>query len=332
MTKIGIMSFAHLHAYSYAACLNELEEAQLAGIWDDDAQRGQAAAKQYGAPFFDDLVEFLASDIEGVVITSENAAHRRMTEQAAAASKWVLCEKPIATTVEDAQAMIRACQAAGVALGTAFPCRYIPSVIAVKEQIAQGAFGAIYAASCTNNGQYPGGWFGDEALAGGGATMDHTVHVADLLRWMLGKEFVKVYCENGHLHGRDTKLDDVGLIHLEMEDGIIVSHIASWNRARSFPTWGDVTLEFIGEKGVVAVDAFNQKLHVYNDEAMSAKWAYWGGNPDLALCKEFVTAVREHRQPAITGHDGLKALEVTVAAYRSAAIGQPVELKDFLGK
>ncbi|HOD52492.1 MAG TPA: Gfo/Idh/MocA family oxidoreductase, partial [Candidatus Hydrogenedentes bacterium] len=114
--------------------------------------------------------------------------------------------------------------------------------------------------------------------------------------------------------------------HMEMEGGVIVSHIASWNRAASFPTWGDVTLELIGEKGVVAVDAFNQKLHVYDDAAMKAAWNYWGGNPDLGLIKDFVAAVDEKRDPAATGVDGMKAVEVTVAAYKSASTHRMVPI------
>lgn len=326
MARIGIMSFAHMHAESYAACLKRIPEARLETIWDDDADRGKAAAERYGAKFVGDLDAFLSSPIEGVVITAENVKHRPLAERAAAAGKWVLSEKPLATTVEDAHDMIAACRKAKVGLGTAFPCRYVPSLMAVQEQIARGDYGAIYAAACTNNGQFPGGWFAEGAQAGGGATMDHTVHVVDLLRWMLGKEFTHVYCENGHLLGRDTELDDLGVLHLEMEGGVMVSHIASWNRPKSFPTWGDVTIEFVGEKGVISVDAFNQKLSVYDDREMRASWAYWGGNPDLGLMRDFVAAVDQRREPAITGYDGLKAVEVTVAAYRSAETGKRVAI------
>jgi len=87
-----------------------------------------------------------------------------------------------------------------------------------------------------------------------------------------------------------------------------------------------VTIEFIGEKGVLYVDAFNQKLDVYNDDTVKAQWANWGGNPDLGLIQDFVAAVDERREPTVTGHDGLKAVEVTVAAYRSAKSGEPVNI------
>ena len=318
MAKIGMMSFAHMHANSYAACLNTLPDVEFVGIWDDDTERGVENAETYKTTFFESVDDFLAQDMNGVIVCSENVKHRQMVEQAAAAGKWILCEKPLAPNREDCLAMIDVCKKADVGLGTAFPCRYAPSIIAVKQELDDGVYGEIYAASCTNNGSYPGGWFGDPELSGGGATMDHTVHVADLMRWMLGKEFKSVYCENGSLIKEACKIDDVASMHMEMDGGTNVSHIASWNRAESYPTWGDVTIELIGEKGVVFIDAFNQKIDVYNDNTMRAAWEYWGGDMDMGLVKDFAEACDEKRDPAITGEDGLKAVEVTVAAEQSA--------------
>lgn len=326
MVKIGIMSFAHMHAYSYAASVRALPEAELVAVWDDNPKRGRAAATQFKTTFVANLDKFLALDIQGVIITSENVKHRAMVEKAAAAGKWILCEKPLAPTVQDAKAIVAACKKAGVGLGTAFPCRYVESLIEVKKTLDSGEYGEVFAANCTNNGQFPGGWFAQEALAGGGATMDHTVHVADVLRWMTGKEFTKVYCENGNQLHPGLKTDDLGSLHMEMEGGLLVSHIASWSRCKSFPTWGDVTLEIVAKKGVIRVDAFNQKLHVYNDDAMKAEWAFWGGNPDLGLVRDFVAAVDKRREPSVTGVDGLRAVEVTVAAYKSAKTGKVVAI------
>ncbi|NIA13118.1 MAG: Gfo/Idh/MocA family oxidoreductase [Nitrospiraceae bacterium] len=326
MAKIGIMSFAHMHANGYAACLNELPEAELVAVWDDNAKRGREAAKQYGTSFVGDMDRFLESGLDGVIVTSENVKHRAMVEAAAAAGKWVLCEKPLATTVADAKAIIAACKKAEVGLSTAFPCRFSPPLIEVRDLIESGEYGVLYAANCTNNGQCPGGWFAQEELSGGGATMDHTVHVADLLRWMTGREFTWVYCENGMLVHDNLGMDDLGSLHMEMEGGLKVSHTASWSRCKSFPAWGDVTLEIVAEKGVIAVDAFNQKLDVYNDNAMKAEWAHWGSNPDLGLVKEFVASCDERRAPSVTGLDGLRAVEVTVAAYKSAKSGRVVKV------
>lgn len=327
MVKIGIMSFAHLHANSYAACLKALPGVSLSAIWDDNASRGKKMAKEFKTNFVKDMNEFLASDIEGVIITSENSKHRAMVEAAARAKKWILCEKPLAPTMKDAQSIVTTCRKAGVGLGTAFPCRFSTPLIEAKFMLNSGKFGAVYAVTCTNHGQFPGGWFSEPALSGGGATMDHTVHVVDLLRWMLGKEFKSVYCELGNqLHNKSFPTDDLGSLHLEMEGGIQVSHLASWSRPKSFPTWGDVTLEFVCEGGLITVDAFNQKVTVFDDGNQQVRYDAWGDNPDMALIKNFVDAVQSRCDCASTGMDGFAATAVTEAAYRSAKTGKTIKI------
>ena len=311
-----------MHANSYAACVNDLPNAELAAIWDDDPSRGRAAARQFDTRFVARVEHFLSDDLDAVIVCSENIKHRPMVEQAAAAGKWVLCEKPLATTVADAKAMIAACKKAGVELGTAFPCRYATRLIEMKRRVDEGELGKLLSAACTNNGQFPGGWFADPALSGGGAVMDHTVHVADALRWITGSEFTSVYCAMDNRFHPEVKTDDLGSLHLEMDNGLIVSHVASWNRPASFPTWGDVTIELIGEKASLYVDAFNQKVDVYSNAASKAEWAPWGDNPDCALIADFVEAVATRSKPPVTGLDGLRAVEVTLAAYRSGRSGR----------
>ncbi len=325
--RVAILSFAHMHAWSYAACLRQLPGVELCGIWDDNRKRGREAAERFETLFMADMDRLLARKPEAVIVTAENVRHRELVERAAKAGCWVLCEKPIATTIPDAKAMLRACAKAKTGLGTAFPCRYATPVKLAREKIQAGELGEIHAVTCTNHGQSPGGWFADERLSGGGATMDHTVHVADLLRWMLNREFTAVYAEVGNqLHRRVLKTDDLGSLHMTMQGGVQVNHIASWSRPKSFPTWGDVTMEFIGEKGVMRLDAFNQKIDVFDDDAGRLTWDGWGDNPDLGLVADFVEAVRHRRQPSVTGEDGLRALEVTLAAYRAARTGKTVAL------
>ena len=111
--RIGIMSFAHLHAYAYADVLNQLAGVEFAGIADEDAERGRLLG-QLGTRYFNSFEELLKADIDGVIITAANADHRRLTEMVAAAGKHILCEKPIATTLEDGLAMEKVTREAGV--------------------------------------------------------------------------------------------------------------------------------------------------------------------------------------------------------------------------
>src|SRR5690625_1248347 len=188
--KIGIMSFAHMHAYSYAAQLQRLPGVEFTAVFDDDTERGEKVAKRYSVEYFADQDEFLAQDLDAVLICSENIRHKEMVLNAAKAKKHILCEKPIATNVEDAQEMIDVCEEEGVILQIAYPVRFSSPMRELKEMIDRGDLGEIISFRTTNRGQNPGGWFIDEEQAGGGAVLDHTVHMVDIMRWYLGKEIV----------------------------------------------------------------------------------------------------------------------------------------------
>lgn len=324
--KIGMMSFAHMHAFSYAACVNAIPDAEFVGVADNDAARGKQAAEQSGTQFFDSYKSLLSADIDAVIICSENVLHRELTEMAASAGKHVMSEKPIAPTVADAKAMIDACKNAGVKLQTAFPCRYHPAMQRAKQAIDSGQIGKIVAIKGTNHGMCPGGWFIDKKLAGGGAVIDHTVHVTDLIRWVTGSEVTEVYAEiDNTMFGQDY--DDVGMLTLQLADGTFATLDSSWTRPKSFPTWGDVTMEILGEEGVISMDMFAQKMNIYSDSSMRCSWGYWGSNIDLGLVNSFVKAVAEDKPVEITGEDGMEAVRVVEGAYESARIGTIAKIR-----
>lgn len=329
--KIGIVSFAHMHAYSYARALFQLEGVELTGVFDPDQERGKKYAASLGTTFYADYTELLEQALDGVIITSENINHKEYVITAAKAGVHVLCEKPISTNVADAKEMIDICRAEGVMLQTAFPVRYNASVVRAKQMIQEGKLGRILAMKGTNRGQNPGGWFVDTALSGGGAVIDHTVHVADIMRWFTGAEIKEVYAEIGHLVSA-SPIDDCGILSIEFDNGVFATLDCSWSRNPSFPTWGDVTLEVIGSAGTLTIDAFGQKLNVYNEER-GYRHHFWGDDMDLGLIRDFVSSIAAGRSEAnITGEDGLRALEVALAAYRSSerkAAVSPAELSSY---
>ena len=266
---------------------------------------------------------FFSHALDGVIICSENIKHREHVEAAAGEVGYILCEKPIATTLEDASAMLDVCARTKTHLQLAFPVRFSPPVERLAQVVRAGGLGELYAATCTNHGQMPAGWFQDAALAGGGAVMDHTVHIIDALRWMTGAEVSEVYATiREQLMHPDVAIDDAGLLSLVMEGGLLtrplhVSLDASWSRPASYPTWGDVTIEMIGSQGTLWVDAFKQHATIHSNQA-GAKQAYWGSDIDRRLITDFCEAISQQRPPSITGEDGLKALEVALTAYRAA--------------
>ncbi|WP_408007811.1 Gfo/Idh/MocA family protein [Pseudalkalibacillus sp. A8] len=323
--KIGIMSFAHMHAYSYAEGLVNLRGVNLTGISDKNEKRGKEAADRFGAIYYQSDKALLESDIVAVIVCSENVRHKEMVIQAARAKKHILCEKPLATTKEDALEMIRTCNEEGVKLMTAFPVRYSAPIQRLKSYVEEGCLGEILSVRTTNRGQNPGNWFIEEKDSGGGAILDHTVHMIDIMRWMIRSEIKEIYAEVDTLF-TDIHIDDCGLLSIEFDNGIIASHDPSWSRNSSYLTWGDATIEIVGSKGRAYADAFGENLHFYSVKNKPYRHILFGKDMDSALIEDFIECIRHDREPSISGLDGLRAMEAALAAYESGMSHQPVNL------
>ena len=324
--RLGIVSFAHHHNYGFAAGALTLPGVGIAAVWDADPAVGAEAAARFGTGFEPDLDALLRrDDVDAVIIGSENVNHAKHAIAAANAGKHVLCEKPLATTVEDAQAMVDACERNGVKLQTAFPVRFIPSTIALRDAVRAGAIGKPLMVAARNPGRCPMGWFVDPALSGGGAVMDHTVHVVDVLRWVFDAEVTEVYAEVAtRIH--DIPVDDIGLLMLKLSNGVAASLDTSWLRPATWPIWGGVTIEVIGEEGVLSLDAFADVLEVAETINGTYTWRPTESEGDAGMVRGFVEAIRNDTPTAPSGLDGLRAVEVTLAAYASARSGAPVAI------
>ena len=121
-------------------------------------------------------------------------------------------------------------------------------------------------------------------------------------------------------------IDDAGLLTLEFENGVIASHDASWSRFTEYPTWGDVTIEVIGTKQTVKVDAFKEHIRMFSSGEKSLEHVFYGNDMDFGLIRDFINCVKEGREPSITGYDGLKSLEVSLAAYESSKSKKAIRL------
>ena len=328
--KVGIMSFAHHHAEAYIQNLRAIPQVELLGVADEDINRGERIAEQHETRFFRTYEELISTDPDGVIICSENNKHLPLVELAADAGVNVLCEKPIATCIKDARTIVDACDRAGVLLMTAFPMRFSTPLVGIKEKLAAGDFGQLYCFNATNQGELPNKhreWFVDKTLAGGGAVMDHTVHLVDIMRWYSGEEVSEVYAQTNHIfHADEVEVETGGLELITFEYGTFASIDSSWSRPPYWPTWGGLTFEMVTERGSILVDAFRQNLTIYRRDWQRAGWTYWGTDANQAMINEFVAAIRDNRQPSVSGYDGLKAVEVVEAAYASAKSGQPVRL------
>ncbi len=310
--RVGFLGVAHMHAWGYVSALQSCGEARAAVVWDHDAKRKDTFALKAGlhqAESIDDLLE----RVDAVVITGANRSHSEYAEHAANAGKPILCEKPLVTNAEEALRMTEAVKGK-VRLMTAFPCRFAPSYVRLKERVKNGDIGAIKAVCATNRGRCPFDWFVDVEQSGGGAMIDHTVHVADLLRDLLGEEPNLVQAQTGsNMYGEDW--EDTAMLTLEYPSGVFASLDSSWSRPQTYKTWGDVTMNVVGEKGAIELDMFSQDVEVWGE---SHTVGSYGSSLDALLVSEWLASIQEDREPSIGLEDGLAAARVALAAYASA--------------
>ncbi|MFK4791626.1 Gfo/Idh/MocA family protein [Microbacterium sp. ZW T5_56] len=333
--KVAVLSFAHTHALSYVHALLQDPDIELiatdpdGAAAPDDAPRGAELAAQLGVTYVDSYDEAFSWGPDAVVVASENARHRDLVLRAAEADAHVLCEKPLATTVADAEAMRGACAAAGVLLMVAYPVRFAPEFRDALAQIRSGRLGRVLSITGVNNGKLPQdrAWFTDPELAGGGALVDHVVHCADLIDELLGERAATVRAvSNRILHAdRELAVETGGIVTVQYPSGVIASIDCSWSWPMSSPTWGGLTLQIVLELGTLTVSPFRRG--VAGHDAAGETWTPVGADLDALMLAEFLDAVRTDRTPQPDAAVGIRTLEIVSAARTSAASsGTPVQL------
>jgi predicted dehydrogenase len=312
-----------MHVEGYVHGLRAHPDSEIVGLWDDDVERAETFAQKHGIPFVGFLKDLLDA-VDAVVITSENVVHVELVEAAAAAGKDILCEKPLGASEAHLTRIQKAVDSAGVNLMTAFPCRFSPAFQRLKQRVRDGEIGPVRAIDATNRGRCPFGWFVDAEKSGGGAMIDHVVHVTDLLRDLLGEEPVRVQAQVGNnTYGQCW--EDTAMVTIEFPSGIFASLDSSWSRPQNYKTWGDVTMTVVGDRGVIEMDMFGPAVEVYG-KTSGYSAAGFGADLDALLVEEFVRSCLDKRPPRVTGFDGAQAARVALAGYASVETGQPVQL------
>nr|WP_208402708.1 Gfo/Idh/MocA family oxidoreductase [Lysinibacter cavernae] len=330
------MSFAHVHAGSYAQLLRDWPGVELITTDPDGATapdgelRGRAFAESLGVTYVDTYDELLAWAPDAVIVTSENTKHRALVERAAAAGAHILCEKPLATTAVDAIAMREACEQAGVILMTAYPVRFSPAFERLQAIVNNDELGELIAATGTNNGKIPVGdrsWFTDPELSGGGAMVDHIVHVADLLDALTGLEAASVHAvSNQLLHAEKPQVqaETGGLVTITYTNGFIATIDCSWSQPDHAPTWGGLTLQVVGADGIASINPFAQHVGGFSETEQNSVFIPYGSDTDRIMLDAFLDGVRTGIQPQPDANVGIRTLNIVLAAQESARTGSVV--------
>ena len=243
-----------MHANVYAA----LNTADLAAVVDQRPEKLASFSEQFGVPAFSTMAELFASDsVDAVDICLPTFLHKDATIEAARAGKHVLCEKPMALSLEDADEMIAACEESQVRLMIAHCIRFWPEYALLKQIVDDKRLGELKSINLTRYGEYPhwssDNWLGDASKSGGGA-LDMHIHDTDYVHYLIG--------EPCHLYSRGT-VDEKGVsqIFTTMTFGRKVAHLeGGWNLPAKTPF--KMTFRAIFDKGAVIME--NGPMTIYD--------------------------------------------------------------------
>ena len=336
---IGSQFQGDIHAASFQIMP---EEAEVVAVASPTPGNAAELAKKYGiARVFLDYREMLREpDIEMVTISAPNHLHARMTVDIANAGKHVVCEKPLAMTLEEADLMIDTCKQRGVLLMYAEELIFTPKYVKAKEMADQGAFGRLHMVKQSEKHSGPHSpWFWDVERSGGGAFMDLGCHGIAFCYWFLGRPRIQsVYAQMGtHVHGKKTVGDDEAICVLEFEGGAVGVVENSWCRRGGM----DDRVEVFGEGGETyanlhmgnALPTYSERGYGYAVEKAPATtgWSYpvfeelWNYGLPQEM-RHFARCVRGKEDLQSTGDDGRVVLEAVCAGYASAGLGRKVAM------
>ena len=326
--ELGMLCPAHPHAGAYAEVIEGLSGVELTAVCDENRSRGLVFADRHDVPLLP-TTEALET-VDGAIVCAPTTRHQRWIERAAAVGVPVLSEKPLANSADEAAEIVECCEDTETPLGVAMPVRFSQPARRAKAIVEAGELGDIRAYVGTNLLQRlgAGSWLTDPELAGGGAIVDHSVHVTDLVRWLSGSRITEVFAETGSIQS-DIAVEELNVLSMALEDGTPVTHDGSWCLPDEHETWGDVTLRIFGTEGVLEIDCFDQTIGLTRDggTAPGQSAVFWGTDMNEGLLADFADAIQEDRPPAITGRDSLNDVAVIDAAYRSIETGSPVSIE-----
>jgi 1,5-anhydro-D-fructose reductase (1,5-anhydro-D-mannitol-forming) len=298
-------------------------------VFSTSAERGAQFATECGLershPSMDALVG--DPDVDVVYVSTTNDLHAPLTIAAAEAGKHVLCEKPLAMSVEDAVRMREACRQAGVVLATNHHLRGAPAIVAARRLIEEGAIGEIRAARVFHANSLPEelrSWRLTRPEAGGGAVLDLTVHDADTIRFLLEDEIVEVVAATASDELGKGVVEDSAMSVVRTARGVLVSFHDSFTVPHA-PTGVEIfgTTGAIIVQDALAAEPIGRVLLRRDRDLTEIELPKVRSIYEVAVAR-FNAAVRGEGEPLASADDGIASLAVAIAALDSARTGRPV--------
>jgi predicted dehydrogenase len=316
---VAMLGAGHVHAPGYLRNLSAHRDVKVVGVYDADPARARLLAERSGVTCLGSVEDCL-KEARAVVVCCEPTRQLPLVRAAIEAGLPTLCEKPLGTTLAEANELLDLSKRAPISV--AFPVRYHSSAVQLRQAVQESVLGPVSAVWATNRNSFPGGWFADPALAGGGCLLDHVVHVADLLRWIWGTEYVSVTAEAGVLHTPGLTMEDTALVLVECTGGMIATIDPSMSRPRGMPGALDLTMQIWAENGTATLDVFSERLDAVDREGVLRYRPGSGEDMDAEMIDDWVSSVAAERPAPVPASDGFAATCLAFAAQRAVAAHQ----------
>jgi UDP-N-acetyl-2-amino-2-deoxyglucuronate dehydrogenase len=345
--RVGVIGCGRI-ARSHLAALRGIAGVEVVAVVDVDIGRARTFAATHGVPHaYQDADQMLASGVDAVTVCTPHGAHEEGVLAAARHRTHVLCEKPVALTVAQAHRMVAAAASAGVRFGVLFQRRFWPAAAQIRQAIDGGRLGTPICGGVVvrlnrDADYYAEPWRGRLATEGGGVLMTQAIHHIDLLQWFMGPAR-RVTGRCATLVHRDLiEVEDTAAAVVEFASGALATIQAGttfqpglgaqvWVSDAGGRTAG--VMEF--PEGVGFTD-----LSTVPGEETSQTGRLRAGAPDLPLAdihdhlapyharqiEDFLDALTHDREPAVTGREAVRSLQIIEAIYASSRTGSPVDL------
>src|SRR5215207_325040 len=341
--RIGMIGCGEI-AVRMATAIASSEHAQHVMVMDTQAALAQDLGEQYGIPWTDRVGDLLANPaVDAVYIAVPHHLHAPLTIQAAEAGKHVLVEKPIATTLADAEAMIAAARANGVWLSVNFHAQVDPICQAARDLVSQGVIGEVIGTRIVFRGDKPASywtsgysgrvatdWRVKKATAGGGVLIMNGIHDLNTMRFITGLEVIRVYAEYG-TYGTPVEVEDfIAVTYRYDNDAIGTIEAGSAIRGRN--PLHDVDRIYGTAGQILLGEPLQLYTTVSRDGFRANEWQELTVPPltteeqQTAMADGFAGPIVLGDRPTIAAEDGLAVLAIVLAAYQSGAEGRPIRL------